>query len=208
MKNPSLILSIISTILALTFGILFLTTGNSCESNADKPVCKTTIVASDSTVAVTGGIAYINLDKIVAEYDMANDLRAVVGNKLQKIENEVIQKGQKLEKDVKKFQDDVNKGVLLPSVAKKKQEELMKAEQEFNQYAAEKQREGQEEEIVMMNQIADAIKTFLDKYNEQMQYAMILANNSGTPVITANAALDITDDVLARLNEEYTNSRK
>jgi len=59
----------------------------------------------------------------------------------------------------------------------------------------------------MMNQLGDAIKTFLDKYNAEMQYAMILTNTGGAPVITADAALNITDAVLAGLNEEYIKTK-
>ena len=202
MKNPSLILSIVSMIIALTFGVLYITTDNSCaQKSTEKQVSDMSIAPRDSVAA--GSIVYVNLDRIIAEYDMANDLRSVVGNRLQKINDEVAQRGKKLEKEVKKFQEDVEKGVLLPSVAKRKQEELIKSEQEFNKYAAQKQQEMQEEEIVMMNQIADAIKTFIDEYNAQMGYAMILTNNGGTPVITANPSLDITEDVLTLLNKAY-----
>ena len=64
-----------------------------------------------------------------------------------------------------------------------------------------------EEQTVMMNQLADAIKTFLDKYNEDKKYAMILTNQGGAPVITGDPALDITDDVLVKLNEEYIKNK-
>ena len=59
----------------------------------------------------------------------------------------------------------------------------------------------------MMNQIGDAIKTFLDAYNVEKEYAMIITNNGGAPVITADEGLNITEDVLARLNEEYVESK-
>ena len=36
---------------------------------------------------------------------------------------------------------------------------------------------------------------------------MILTNSGGAPVITADSALDITDDVLAGLNDEYIKTR-
>ena len=60
----------------------------------------------------------------------------------------------------------------------------------------------------MMNQLADAIKTYLDKYNQTKQYAMILTNQGGAPVLTADKSLDITDDVLSGLNEEYVKNKK
>ena len=93
------------------------------------------------------------------------------------------------------------------SVAEVQGQKLQQQEAEFNNYAAQKQQEIQEEQVVMMNQLGDAIQTFLQKYNEQKQFAMILTNSGGAPVITADAALDITDDVLAGLNEEYIKSK-
>ena len=69
----------------------------------------------------------------------------------------------------------------------------------------------------MNNQINDAIATFVKKYNEEKQYAMIIVTQSdaegdgvvnlSAPVLTADPALDITDEVLAGLNEEYIASK-
>ena len=53
----------------------------------------------------------------------------------------------------------------------------------------------------------DALKTYLDKYNQDKKYSMILTNQGGVPVFTADPALDITDDVLSGLNEEYVKNK-
>ena len=138
---------------------------------------------------------------------MANDLRSVVETKVQNIQAEVNRKGKKLENDVLEFQNKIDKGLMTRSVAEVQGQKLQQQELEFNNYAAQKQQEIQEEQVVMMNQLGDAIKTYLVKYNEEKQYAMILTNSGGAPVITADQALDITDDVLAGLNEEYIKSK-
>ena len=200
MKNASLVISIISLIAAITFGVLFLTKGT------DKAEAPAEGEATEAA-ACKGDIVYIDLDRVLMEYDMANDLRSVVETKVQNIQAEVTRRGKKLENDVKSFQEKMNKGLMTRSVAEVQQQKLMKQEQEFNEYAAQKQAEIQEEQVVMMNQLGDAIKTFLDKYNAQKQYAMILTNNGGAPVITADAALDITEDVLAGLNDEYIKTK-
>ena len=93
------------------------------------------------------------------------------------------------------------------SVAETQGQKLQQQELEFNNYAAQKQQEIQEEQLVMMNQLGDAIQTFLNKYNEEKQYAMIITNSGGAPVITADPALDITDEVLAGLNEDYIKTK-
>ena len=199
MKNTSLILSIISLVAVVAFGIVSLTKGGKASAQAEGEA-----VAAE---ACEGAIVYIDLDRILMEYDMANDLRSVVETKVQNIQAEVNRRGTKLEKDVKAFQEKMEKGLMTRSVAEVQGQKLQQQELEFNNYAAQKQQEIQEEQVVMMNQLGDAIKTFLDKYNEEKQYAMILTNQGGAPVIAGDAALNITDDVLAGLNEEYIKTK-
>ena len=93
------------------------------------------------------------------------------------------------------------------SVAEAQSQKLQQQELEFNNYAAQKQQEIQEEQLVMMNQLGDAIQTYLDNYNKEKQYAMIITNSGGAPVITADPALDITEDVIAGLNEQYIKTK-
>ena len=67
-----------------------------------------------------------------------------------------------------------------------------------------------EEQSVMINQIADAINTYLQKYNEVKQYAMIVStqgNILSAPIASGDAALDITDELIAGLNEEYIKTK-
>ena len=200
MKNTSLILSIISLIAVVVFGVLSLTKdGKKAEVAVEGEGTEVT--------AQKGDIVYIDLDRILMEYDMANDLRSVVETKAQNIQAEVTRRGQKLEKEVAAYQEKIQKGLMTRSVAEVQGQKLQQQEIDFNNYAAQKQQEIQEEQVVMMNQLGDAIQTYVTKYNEEKQYAMILTNSGGAPVITADAALDITDDVLAGLNEEYIKTK-
>ena len=160
---------------------------------------------ADSTVCVAaqGAIVYVDLDVILARYDMANELSSVVETKVQNIQAEVNRRGKKLESAAKEFQEKMEKGLMTRSVAEDKAQKLQKQEADFNAYAAQKQQEIQEEQMVMMNQIGDAIKTYIEKYNQEKKYAMILTSQGGTPVLTADPSLNITEDVIAGLNAEY-----
>lgn len=190
----TLTISVIALIAAIVSGTLSLT---SDKQKAEAEATET------EAVSHAGDIVYVQLDRILQEYDMANDKRSVVETKVQNIQAEVNRRGKKLEKDITDFQDKMQKGLMTRSVAEVQQQKLQKAQDDFNLYAQQKQNEIQEEQIVMMNQLADAIKTWLDKYNETMGYAMIITNQGGAPVITADPTLDITDEVIAGLNEEY-----
>ena len=184
----TLTISVISLIAVIVFGTLSFV-GNNKKAAAGAEAEEV------ESVSHAGDIVYVQLDRILQEYDMANDKRSVVETKVQNIQAEVNRRGKKLEKDIKDFQEKMDKGLMTRSVAEVQGQKLQKAQDDFNVYAQQKQNEIQEEQIVMMNQLADAIKTWLDKYNETMGYAMIITNQGGAPVIT--------DEVIAGLNEEY-----
>ena len=198
MKNVPLILSIIAVVIAVAGGILTVVQGPKSEKNPSANPSDSTYVAK-----ATSGIVYIDLDRIVQEYDMASDLGAVVETRVKNIQDEVNRRGKQLENEMIEFQNKLNKGLITRSVAEVQGQELQQKQAQFNEYATQKNNEVIEEQTVMMNQIADAIQTFMDKYNEEKKYTMILTNQSGVPVISADPSLDITDDVIARLNEEY-----
>ena len=199
MKNTSLILSVISLIAVVVFGVLTLTKGGKQAEPATEEAA--------TEAAQKGDIVYVDLDRILMEYDMANDLRSVVETKIQNIQAEVNRRGQKLEKEVIAYQEKIQKGLMTRSVAEVQGQKLQEQEIEFNNYAAQKEQEINEEQVVMMNQLGDAIQTFINKFNEEKQYAMILTNSGGAPVITADPNLDVTDAILAGLNEEYIKTK-
>lgn len=178
-----------------------------CTPKGD--AAKTSEGTTENSIAA-GSIVYFNLDTVLQEYDMANDLRSVVETKVQSINEEVNRRGSKLEKDIQTFQDKLNKGLLVSSVAQNQQEKLQQEQINFQNYAAQKQQEIAEEQQVMMNQIADAIKTFVDNYNAEKGFAMIIASQGDilpAPVVTGDPKLDITEDILTGLNAEYVKTK-
>lgn len=202
MKNTPLILSIIALVAAILVGILQLTSG---KGKAD-----TVSAEGTESVAAKGAVVYFNLDRVLNEYDMANDLSSVVETKVQSIQQEITRRGNNLQKKANDFQEKIDKGLITRSVAEVQAQKLQQEQNEFNTYAGQKQQEIAEEQQVMMNQIADAIKTFIDNFNAEKGYAMILTTQGDilpAPVVTADPALDITDEVLEGLNAEYVKSK-
>lgn len=202
MKKTALLISAI----ALIFGAVSCKDGqtNAQDNASDKDN------ESSVTLAPAGSIVYFNLDKVLEEYDMANDLRAVVETKVESISQDVNRRQSKLEKDIKTFQDKINKGLLVSSVAQQQQEKLQQDQLNFQNFAAQKQQEIAEEQQVMLNQIADAINNYIAEYNKEKGFAMILSTQGGilpAPVVTADPSLDITEDLLAGLNAAYVKEK-
>ncbi len=183
-----------------------------CKSNtANNEEAKETTEAKVEPKA--GAIVYFQLDKVIREYDRANELKSVVETKVSEIEAEMQRKGKKLEADVRDFEEKLNKGLMTRVVAESNGQKLQQRQAEFQNWVAQKEQEIQEENFVMTNQINNDIQKFVTKFNEDKDYAMILANQgdiSGIinfPVLVADPSLDITDAIIKGLNEEYIKSK-
>ena len=200
MKKLPLIFSIIALAGVIAFAIADLTRGSK------KPAAVETADAS----VLQGEIVYFDMDRVLQEYDLANDLRSVVETKVNSINQEVTRRQNKLQKDANAFSDKMNKGLITQSSAQVQYQKLQEQEASFNNYAQQKQQEILEEQQVMLNQISDAIKTFVDQYNEQMGFAMIIATQGDVlpmPVVAATADRDITDALIEGLNAAYVKEK-
>ena len=165
---------------------------------------------TQENVAAPGSIVYFDIDRVMQGYDMYNDLNSVFETKASGIQAEIDRRGKKLEKDANDFQNKVDKGLLTNSVAQVQYQKLQEQQAQYQQYAVTKQQEMAEENQVMMNQIADAIATYVKEFNEEHKYALILTtsgNIMSAPVVAGDETLDITDEILAGLNAAYIKSK-
>ena len=200
MKKLPLILSIVALVGVIALAIVTFTKGGD-----KKPAAATT-----ETAAQKGAIVYFNMDRVLAEYDMANDLRSVFETKANSINQEVQRRVNKFQKDANAFQDKINKGLMTQSTAQVQSQKLQEQQANVESYANQKQQEILEEQQVMLNQISDAIKTFVDQFNEEKGYAMIIATQGDIlpmPVVAASAERDITDALIEGLNAAYVKEK-
>ena len=193
--------------ISLILGAIAATTAMFTACNQEGAKEAKTAEEGEAAAIPAGSIVYFDLDRVLEQYDMANDLRSKVEAKADGIQKEVNRRQKNLENAVKDFNNKINKGLMTSATANEQQKKLQQQEAAFQQFAQEKQQEIMEENQVMMNQLADAIKTFIDEYNAEKQYAMILANQASMPVITADSSLDITDEVIEGLNAIYVKEK-
>ena len=174
----------------------------SCAANGNSNGAQQANAAGE-TSAAQGGIVYIQLDSLVNQYDMYNDLKSELESKVQAVQEDLTKKGRSFESAVKDFQAKIDKGLLTRSQAEEQQQKLVEREQNLQGLSQQKQMELAEEEAVMMRRVMDAIQTYITKYNQDKGYALILS----VPVLAGDPSLNITQDILAGLNEEYIKSK-
>ena len=158
----------------------------------------------------TGDIAYFNVDEVIDNYAKATDLMAEFSNKANKVSADLERKGKQIQSDYQKLMDNYQKGLILPSSADKQSQDIQARSDKFNKDYSAKQEELAQEQMVINNNIMNDIAEFVLRYNESHGYRLILANQTGllsAPVVLADPAMNITQDIIDGLNAEYVASK-
>jgi outer membrane protein len=197
----------IPKLLAMT--LLLASCGNAVTTTENKSDdTQQVVTAGQETVATkTSDIAYIRVDSIVQRYDYYHDLLREFELKVKKKEQEFKSKKDALEADAKVFQEKFDKMLLTQSESDEQRDRLLQRNEELMSVERPKiMQELGEEEAVMNRKVVDAIYRYVEKYNAEKKYSLIL--NAAT-VVTGNPAMDITSEILKGLNQEYiANKRK
>ena len=199
MKHTPLILSIIALAAGVAALVISLTAPKSHVKVSE---------GTEEIQAVAGDIVYLRLDTLMMQYDMYSDLQSAFEAKAQNIESDLNKKGRKLESDIKNFETQINKGLLTRSAAEQQNNSLQQRQTNLQNEAAQKQQELAEESQVLLNQVMYAIKSYLETYNQEHNFAAILTTTDASNVVMVGApALDITQEIVDGLNAEYIKTR-
>lgn len=170
--------------------------------------------AADSTAVSApvsaGDIAYFNVDEVEANYAKATDMKAEFENKYQDILSKLERRGKNIQNEYQQLMEKYQKGLILQASAEKQSQEIQKKQDAFNKEYSAQQDQFAEEQMVLQNNIMNDIAEYVRKYNEDHGYRMILANQTGLlsfPVVLADPAMNITQDIIDGLNQEYVASK-
>jgi outer membrane protein len=195
------ILLIVNAILVLAVGGLyvlhFACNGKSTPNNA-------TGIVSEGEIAPAGSIVYLQIDSLVNNYDMYHDLRSELEVKVKGMEDDLSKRSKSFERNVNDYKEKIQKGLVTRSQAEQLEQQLGQKQQELATYSERLRNELAEEEAVMLRRIYDAITTYLNSYNVDHNYSLIISTNASTnTIIQGHPNLDITKDVLVGLNATY-----
>lgn len=164
--------------------------------------------AANTTPVSTGGIAFVNIDSVIFKFNMFRDKRDDLTSKQKNAEAELNSKGSQYEKGVKDYQDKVSKGLVTRATAAEMENSLTRQQQELLSLRDKLQTDLMEEEQVMNRQVLDYITKYLDEHKSEYNYQYILGKSFGSVVLYGDSGLDITDKVLAGLNQKYQSEKK
>lgn len=196
----------LKTISTLTAGLTMAAVVVSCNSNQkEQPKSTaTTVTASDQK---SEKIVFVNSDSLVSNYEYFKDMKAKLDTKSKKAQQDLSQKGSAFQREVAEYQQKA-KDMSADERASTEQR-LARKQQElaaFNQNASSAlANESASENEKLYDKVAEYLKT----YAKEKGYKMVLTYSKSNPsLLFADESLDVTQDVLKGLNEEYKKDKK
>lgn len=154
------------------------------------------------------GIAYVELDTVIAHFDMAKDKTSDLEEKTKNSEAELNAKSQAFDRDVRDYQNKAQKGLITRATAAEMEQTLSQQQQNLLALRDQMASKLNEESLVAQRQVLDYINQYLVEYNADHGYQYILAKQFPGPVLFADTTMDITSEVVTGLNTKYNAEKK
>ena len=168
-------------------------------------------VPTDGPVAgsTTLKIAYVNIDSILLQYGLSIELNDAITKKQAGMKARLEKEASDFQKEAQVFQDKVQRGIFLTQQrAEEAQQKLVAQQQELQQLQADYSDQLAQDQQKMNQQLFDSITNFITAYNTPEKYQFILGHSLGGNMLYGTKSLDITQEVLAGLNDRYNAKKK
>ncbi len=153
--------------------------------------------------AADKGIAFIELDSVIAHFDMALDKTSELEQKTKNSEAELTAKSQAFDRDVKDYQNKAQKGLITRATAAEMEQTLAQQQQQLLTLRDQMAYNLNEEGTVAQRQVLEYINMYLAEFNADGRYQYILAKQFPGPILYSDSTLDITAAVITGLNTKY-----
>ncbi len=199
MKKTSLIINVILIIaVIILYGLYFAKPKSLSQKAAGAS-------GTDSTRAAEAyaTIVYVNIDTLLANYDMFSDFQNKLNEKQKISENKLTTRGQKWQNKVTEYQNNLQKGLVTRSEAQKIEKQLQQEQQELLKMKDDLAGKLMEEQQVSYRKVLYSVVDYLEDYSKAHHYKYVLSTTLGGNILYGDKSLDITRDVLEGLNIKY-----
>jgi len=163
--------------------------------------------ASTSTGApATGKIAYVNIDSLEAKYELLKAKREDFKKRQEQMESELQRSYMSWQADVQEMEKKARANQLTQGEAEAAQQRLGQMQQTLQSRKESLTDQLMKEQEEFNKDLKKRLDAFLEDYNKNHSYDYILSySSSASPILWANKALDITNDVVNGMNTAAKN---
>lgn len=150
-------------------------------------------------------LRYVNSDSIWSNYGFVVELRENLANKQEEYRSDLERRITSFQKEIADFQEKA--ATMSQFEGQQKQEELMNKKEELGRLQEDLSIKLMDMEDKMKRDLRTNILKYLKKYKTQ-EIDIIFDYSSNSSVLMVEDSLDLTNEVLTGLNEEYQDNKK
>ncbi len=174
-----------------------------CEQKAaTEPATEGDAAATEAVVE--GDLAYVRVEYVLAESEIFKTEGVALQEKTEKAQKSWAQKEKNLQYEATQLQEKYQKGLMTTADFQQKGQALEKRAANFQTNAQKEMQSLEEENFVFTNRSQDLLMRAIKEINAEGKYKMVV---NATALLDAAAALDISDAVLAKVNELYAKEK-
>lgn len=203
MKTPA------SMISKITLSLLLAGSLAACNQNKteDKAAPATTTGATTATGVKAEEIVFVNSDSLLTKYDYFKDMSARLEKKGKQAQADLVSKGQAFQREVAEYQKAA--ATMAADQRQATEQRLQRKQQELQAYQQNAGAQVQNDQAGEQAKLYEKVAEFLKVYAKDKGYKMVMTYQKGNSgILYGDASLDITSDVVKKLNEAYAKDKK
>jgi outer membrane protein len=152
-------------------------------------------------------IVYVNQDTLLNKYDYVKDMTKRLQDRGSSVQSDLGSREQAIQREIADYQ----KAAATMSADQRSatEERLQRKGQEFQSYRQNATAQVQQEQLSEQTKLFDKVSDFMKSYAKEKGYKFILTYQHGNAnMLYGDPSLDVTSDVIDRLNEAYAKEKK
>lgn len=149
-------------------------------------------------------VAYIRSADMIYAYEGMKEAQKIFQDKMQAWQSNLDTLRLELQRNVNSYTQEL--GRLSVHDKTERQELLNRQQQNYNQYTKAINEKSKDEEQKMTEGVLNQVNSFVEEYSKAKGYDLVIGTTNAGNLLYAREYMDITDDVLKALNENYHSS--
>lgn len=147
-------------------------------------------------------IVYVNSDTLSSKYTYVKDMEKRLTDKSNSAKGDLQSKGEAFQREVAEYQK--NQATMPADQRQTTEQRLQREQQQLQSYQQNASAELQNAQGVEMGKLYDKISDFVKGYAKEKGYKLVLTySKANTSMLYGDPSLDVTADVVKRLNDAY-----
>ena len=173
--------------------------------NNEKKTNNAEEVATENVAVVSSSdIAFVNVEYVLAQSEIVKTEGEALRLKTEKTQQKLAKREQNLQNEMQQLAEKYQKGLITTRDAQSKEQDLQKRAAALQTQIQKEGKELEEENFVFQNRLNDLVMRAIQAINADKKYKMVV---QATALLDADESLNITEQVLAKVNELYASEK-